>query len=483
MIRVTGISPPVSIFGFDRHINTLEKAVKERVFFVKRNGIFTTPPLPQPASFANRLTNVRNKLSKLLPKTAPLTRRQFVDTFQGRKKAIYERAFTNLLQGSVSKKLAGVKAFVKYEKTLVGIKENIPRVVSPRTTEYNIEVGRYTRRIEKSIYKNLGDLYGHPTVIKGYDAVKSAKILYQKWNMFKNPVAVGLDASRFDQHVSTQALEFEHDVYLSCFPMKKHRTQLAKLLSWQLVNTCVGYCPDGKLKYTVDGGRMSGDMNTGLGNCVLMCCMIHEYAHSLGLNVQLANNGDDCVVFMENDDLLVFMDGVDSFFLALGFTMTVETPVHIFEQIEFCQTKPVCIGPEPHDYIMVRDPYKGLAKDSTCLKNWTSPKMHRGWLHAVGSGGLSMTGGVPIFQDFYMKYLEYGACWSKIGEVQSWGVRKLAEGLDLKYRDPTPQTRASFYYAFGITPDEQICIEKFYRSVQMSTLVVDQLEFQTPMPY
>jgi hypothetical protein len=479
MVRVSGIAPPIPLSGFNRDINTLEMAVKERVFFVKENNVFTSPPLPAHASFAEILKTTRTQLGKYLPKTVPLTRQKFVDTFRGRKLVIYKRAFLTLLQGKVSKKLAKVKVFAKYEKTQ---QNKVPRVVSPRSPEYNIEVGRYTRAVEKLIYKALDTLFGHPTVIKGYNATYTAKILREKFNMFKNPVCIGLDAKRFDQHVSKQALQFEHDVYLTCFPIKKHKRQLSKLLSWQLTNDCVGYCPDGKLKYRVDGCRMSGDMNTGLGNTVLMCTSVHQYAQNISVTIQLANNGDDCVVIMERDDLLKFTQHINKFFLTLGFTMVVEEPVYKFEQIEFCQTHPVFLGPGPDDYIMVRHPKLAIAKDTTCLKNWTTPKMHLGWLHAVGTGGLAMTGGIPIFQDFYSKYLEYGKIWKKVGQVQGWGVRKLSEGLNLHYKMPTPETRASFYYAFGVTPDEQLCIEKFYRNVKMSCNILLDLEYQIPQP-
>jgi hypothetical protein len=210
--------------------------------------------------------------------------------------------------------------------------------------------------------------------------------------------------------------------------------------------------------------------------------MVWSYAKSLDIKLQLANNGDDCVVIMEADDLTKFMSNVDSYFLSLGFTMAVEEPVYKLEQIEFCQTHPVFVGPKHDDYIMVRVPKTALAKDTACLKNWVTDKMHRGWLHAVGTGGLSMTGGIPIFQDFYMKYLEHGKHWAKVGEVQSWGVRKLAEGLTRIYATPSDQTRASFYYAFGITPDEQICIEKFYQNVTMSCRIVNDVEYQVPLP-
>ncbi len=113
--------------------------------------------------------------------------------------------------------------------------------------------------------------------MKGMDVRTVAKVLREKWDMFPNPVAIGLDASRFDQHVSVPALEFEHSVYLSCFKQKKHRERLAKLLKLQLENHCTGYAEDGVIKYTTTGTRMSGDMNTSLGNCVLMCSLIHSY--------------------------------------------------------------------------------------------------------------------------------------------------------------------------------------------------------------
>jgi hypothetical protein len=74
---------------------------------------------------------------------------------------------------------------------------------------------------------------------------------------------VGLDASRFDQHVSHAALKWEHSVYNSWFKDK----EFARAISMQLINEGTGYTDEGKIKVEVEGCRMSGDMNTSAGNC------------------------------------------------------------------------------------------------------------------------------------------------------------------------------------------------------------------------
>lgn len=481
--RVSGVSPPVELYGFNNDLNTLERAVKERVFYVKKDGLFVEPPRPEPYHFERSLRDVHARLVALLPCTAPLSGQQFVDTFRGRRRIVYQRAYESLLERGVSFKDARVKVFVKYEKTNYTQKADpVPRVISPRDPRYNVELGSFLRPLEEKIFKRLAVLYGHTTVMKGMNASVSGHVMFQKWNMFNKPVAVGLDASRFDQHVSRDALEWEHSIYLACCRTKKQRKKLASLLRWQLSNDCTGYVPDGKVKYHTVGGRMSGDMNTSLGNCILMCCMIMAYSESCGVKLQLANNGDDCVVFMEQCDLARFSSGLDSWFLAMGFNMVVEQPCYTFEEIEFCQTHPVYVGPNWDDYIMVRHPKWGIAKDTCCIHNFDTEKMFRGWMSAVGVGGMAMTGGVPIFQDFYHYMISNGKYWDKAGDGQSWGVRKLGEGLTRSYGEISPATRASFYWAFGVTPDEQLCIERYYRSLKFKYVVGRQLEFQTPMP-
>lgn len=461
---------------FNNTIQNLETAVKERVFFVKNDeGDFVPPPLPDEVGFG-RLNEVKKALFKTLPSTSPLSYSDFVATFRGRKRVLYERAVKSLLGRSLTRRDSHVKAFVKYEKTNYAKKRQVPRVISPRDPRYNVEVGRYIRPIEERVFKCLGLLFGDKTVFKGVNALESGRLLRKKWESFKDPCAVGLDASRFDQHCSTAALRFEHDVYEACFPLSSDKRRLARLLSWQLENHCAGYCPDGKLKYTTEGGRMSGDMNTSLGNCLLMCCMIKAYADSRGIVVKLANNGDDCVVVLERSDLQKFSNGLKEYFLGLGYNMVVEDPVFEFERIDFCQTQPVYLGPGPGDYIMTRHPRDGVAKDCVALHHYHNRKMFLGWVKAVGAGGLSMSGGIPILQNFYALFDRSGVTWKNV-EKQTYGRMQSQRGMSQVFTEPSPKTRASFYLAYGIAPDAQRAIERYYDE---STLDFD-VEIREPM--
>jgi hypothetical protein len=463
-VRVAGVAPDVDIVPFNNSLNTLLRAVTERVFLVKDGqGGFCAPPRPSPGIFSSRLSSVRQKLLKYLPSTAPCSHQQFVDGYSGRKKVAYQRALDEIRAGRFTpEEDASVKAFIKFEKTDRTTKmDPVPRVISPRNPRFNIKVGRYLSPLEHRIFKSLSRLFPDqaPTVMKGLNAEASARALRAKWDHFNDPVAVGLDASRFDQHVSSDALKWEHDIYVNCFH-GKHRDRLAKLLSYQLVNHCFGSTPDGDVKYVIEGTRMSGDMNTSLGNCVLMCSMIRAYLDARGVEGALANNGDDCVVFMERRDLARFSNGLGQWFNDMGFNMVVEAPVDEFEQVEFCQTHPVFDG---ETWIMCRNPLTAIPKDSVMLKCFDNDKIFKGWLDAVGTGGLSLTGGLPVFQAMYSAYVRSGRKRPIPQELLPWSFRNLTMGMRRQPGFVRPEARFSFWLAFGVTPDEQCELEKYYQ--------------------
>jgi len=479
-LRIGGVSPNIQIAPFNENLATLRRAVAERVFLVKEEGKFVPPPKPDVGVFETRLAPVRNLLVPHLPSTCPLSFQATVETFRGCKRVRYEKALQKIVSTRTDvAKEAEVSVFVKYEKTDRTLKSDpVPRVISPRTPEYNLRIARYLRKVEEPIFDALGALFGHKTVMKGVTVTETAKLLREKWDMYRNPVAVGLDASRFDQHVSRQALEFEHSIYERCFALKKDRKKLKTLLKHQLVNKCSGYVPDGSIKYKVDGTRMSGDMNTSLGNCVLMCMMIKAYALKTGINMQLANNGDDCVVFMEKSELSKFQSCLNSWFREMGFNMVVEKPSYEFEQIEFCQTRPIFDGAI---WMMCRNPWTAIAKDSVLLKNpkQVSDSFFRQWLDAVGTGGIALAGGMPVFQSFYRMYKRSGQTLRRnrknklVGmstfELLPWYMREVGLNGKRSERDVTPDARASFYFAFGVTPDEQVCLEGYYDAMCVTT--------------
>lgn len=262
-------------------------------------------------------------------------------------------------------------------------------------------------------------------------------------------------------HVSVEALLYEHSFYTALFPGDK---QLKWLLRQQLHNRGTAFLVDGRVKFSMEGTRSSGDLNTSLGNCLLMCSMIWAYAQSKHVCVELANNGDDCVVFMERSDLEQFSCGLDLWFRERGFAMTVEEAVDEFEEIEFCQTHPVQLST---GWRMVRNVDACLRKDPMCLVPIANDKALRKWCDAVGDCGQCLTAGVPVLSSFYGVFKKHGLPSGKFKETVFKNRSQLQLAAGVKQAVIDSSARVSFYYAFGILPGEQIELEAYYERMSI----------------
>lgn len=467
--RLHPVFPAVSgAMRFGIHNNSLNNGVRalvERVFLSPQGGVLVPPP-PCTVDVDLAMKGFATKLARCVGVHRPISKEQFLEYYSGRRRDCYARAVASLESSPITRGDFGVKkAFVKAEKINFSSKPDPPpRVIQPRDPRYNVEVGVYLRPLEHDLYRGVAQVYGGPTVMKGYNAEGVAQELRSMWDDFASPVAVGLDASRFDQHVRPELLKWEHNVYLRCFS-KHDRRKLAWLLSGQIDNKCYLQAGDGRVKYRVKGSRMSGDMNTALGNCLIMCAMVWTLAKERNVRIRLANNGDDCVVIMEARDVERFRDGLEQWFLNYGFRMKVEDTVRDFERIVFCQSSPVHDGVA---YTMMRDPRTTLSKDACCVvKDYGWGPSARTWLHAVGECGLRMTGGLPVAQDHYKVFLRHGTPGKKaITSVQETGMAMLARGCARGYKEPTMAARESFYMAFGILPSAQEHYEDLLRKVE-----------------
>lgn len=436
------------------NITSCVRALKERILYVKVNGKFILTPGPT-ASFKAVCHSFYDAFKNHVQHVSPLTQDQFLGAYKGRRRTVYENAYKSLQGKPFKLSDSYVNFFVKCEKINFSAKPDaVPRGISPRSPRYHVKLGPYVKRIEKKTYDIIAKVFGAVTVFKGLNAVQRAKHLRSHWESFVDPVAIGLDASRFDQHVSIQALKFEHSFYKLFYPNVK---EFAYYLSLQCNNKLFANCPDGRAKCNVKGKRMSGDMNTALGNCLLMCCMVWTYLSTRVSKFRLANDGDDCVVIIERSELTRIKD-LSSFFLTLGFDMKIEDPVYTFEEIEFCQSQPVWT---PDGWLMVRKVSASISKDSISIKPLDSPKVFRRWMKAVGEGGLSLTGGIPIVQDIYKRYDEIGGNVKPLDDpTMETGLRMLGQGMKRRYQSVDPMTRVSFWRAFGIPSSKQLCYEE-----------------------
>lgn len=456
-------------------LKNMVRGITERVLYVRRGERLDKPPQPMEGVW-NRLSGVRQRLLRKLRPTPVVDRDEYPDLYRGRKQQIYRRAVDSLITRGLTVADSFVSTFIKAEKVNLTSKgDPAPRVIQPRSPRYNVEVGRYLKLFEKELCAGFGRAFGYDVVLKGKNADQVGETLAAHWASFKRPVAVGLDASRFDQHVSRQALQWEHSVYNGVFRSE----QLARLLKMQLRNRGIARTEGMRLDYRTEGCRMSGDINTGMGNCLIMSSIVLAYFDHVGIDARLANNGDDCVVFCEASQLAA-LDGLDKWFLEFGFTLTRETPCYRLEEVEFCQFHPVLLGT---GWRMVRNPLVAMSKDCVSVVGWDKDSEVAAWAHAVGTCGLALTAGVPVWEAWYSRLQRLGVAGTSglVERVEDCGATYWAKGCSVG--QVTAEARVSFYHAFGITPDMQEALEAEYREPSSLTPIQPMMSLQEAFVY
>jgi len=471
---ITGFGPDHNLGVYNNSVDTIERALVERYFLCKDGEGFRPAFAVGPSSYSTPgLSEFRARVVAKMPNLPVLTSQQVVDSYHGPKRRLYQQALHSLEQTPLSDIDALVSMFVKFEKQDV---EKAPRGINPRSTRFNLRLGKYLKHAEHHYFRAINKAFGartRATVIKGFNADDAATILRHKWDRFARPIAIGLDASKFDMHVSVPALRYEHSFYEALFPGSR---ELRWLLRKQLRNRGLARAVDGTVKFSMEGTRCSGDLNTSLGNCIIMCALVWEYARVSGVELELANNGDDCVVFLDQRQEDQFRIGLSSWFQGKGFAMTVEDTVDEFERVEFCQTRPVQLST---GWRMVRKLDACIMKDPICLLSVPNDTVFRKWLGAVGVCGGKLSSGVPVLESFYAAFVRHGLECSAgmIEEVyKNRSQLRLANGVSKAVVDA--RSRVSFYYAFGVTPDQQLEMERFFYQVVILKLGDERVDRQ-----
>lgn len=435
----------------------LERALLERVLVVKLDGVHKTPPQPQPGFVKSEMKHFTKRLLSVVRRVPPMTTEQFVDTYSGRKRKMYEETAARLTYEPLVRKDAYIMPFIKDEKTNLTRKSDpCPRIIQPRSARFNVEIGKHLKPMEKPIFRGIAAVFGGTTVMKGYNADERGKILHTKWKRFTRPFAIMMDASRFDQHCSREIIRWEHAVEEA---IAVDRDELRRLNRMRAKNVCFIRTNEGGYKYTLNGVRMSGDMDTAMGNCLTMCAMTYSFMTSIGVTkFEYANDGDDGVLIVEGGDAELVLEKFQGYYLKFGYTMKLEGTSSTMEGIEFCQARPIFDG---NSYRFVRDPRICLDKDSISLKGSTDVDTMLQLRNSIGWCGLSLAGDMPIFNEFYRSMINSDRDTTI---DYSTGMQFLSKGMTPKYSQPTDEARESFYEAFDITPDAQLAIEHHLRT-------------------
>jgi hypothetical protein len=447
----------------------LGRALQERVFLVQGSGGLQKPPRPVGGAFRSGL--FRELWVSNLQGCHRVPHDYVVRAYKGRKASRYSNAFDSLEENPVSYEDSKLTAFLKCEKTNLSVKgDPAPRLIQFPNPRYSLELMTYLKFSEKKFMRAIDAVWGEPTVMSGYNCEQLGAIMAQKWDQFRDPVAVPLDFSRFDQHTSTGALEYEFEFYKAAFPGDQH---LEELLRWQLKPRGIAVAGDGAIAYNCpEGGRGSGQINTSMGNKLIVCGLMWEYFKEIGLGASLANMGDDCVIFLESHSLCLLRKTLRQWWLLRGYNAVTEEPCFELEKIEFCQSNPVEVNGE---WIMVRNPEKALSKDCVTLASSETPAQIASAYMAISTCGRIINSGVPISFALHSAIHRAARKYTKDVEINpdfmfrqiEFGNFERMRGLTYQRRNISDETRLSYYRAFGIAPDTQKLIEEYYDSLTL----------------
>ncbi len=459
------LARPVSLF--QNELPVLLDSVLTRVFNHKVDGEWR--PISEFRRKDKAFLVLDDFLDQLVAEPVPpMSRQEFLKHCPVDKRALYEQAVESLIHQPVCSRDAEIKPFVKIEKSLKNIYSGDipdPRVIQPRSPRFNVEYGRYVSAIEKKVYQSINDLMpGRVTVMKGLNVIEVAEVFAEAWGSFPDPVAVQLDASRFDQHVCVAAMRWKHKVYRKFLDMNEEELKLFLWLSkCQYATAASARDRDHQLRYKVNGSLCSGDVDTSVTAIILVCAMFYTFLKQQGVDYRFIDNGDDCVVILNRSDLNVF-DTLPDFMGKLGFVYRIDGVVDVLEQIKFCQCHPVFEGHKGR-YVMVRDPHDALAKDTVIVKSGISFSEECGIYKAVAQGGLALYGDMPLYHTFYSELLShYGGAKCPRYYPGSYMMKTMSQRVSATYTTPHDSTRLSFFRAFGVSPERQREVEGLYKS-------------------
>lgn len=424
--------------------------------------------VPKPSTYGiQAITDAAAKFRSKLPFIPSQDLYDMPNKYGGAKRKRYEEAAAKYLSGGVNKRHGYCTMFVKSERFNGHAKKNPdPRAIQFRSGVYCVALAQHLQPIEHFIYNTDYFSAGVPrtrNIAKGLNSVARAELLHLKMSHFIRPVVLSLDASRFDKHVSVHHLRAEHSVYTKCNP----NPEFSRLLKMQLINKTF---TSGGIKYTAKGRRMSGDMNTALGNCLIMLLMVHAYANGRLTKWDTLDDGDDCLLVIEEADLEAVLSSITQVFLEFGMVLKVEKIAFSLTQVVFCQSSVVEYSEARFKF--VRDYRAVISKSLSGIRHWQDPNYRIKVLQAIGMCELILNLGVPVLQSFAAAILR------NVGRPRDLALAsdglKSRVGRELKlfgrpfseFR-PTPITevaRDSFAASFACPVEEQLHLEQFFDS-------------------
>jgi hypothetical protein len=207
------------------------------------------------------------------------------------------------------------------------------RAIQFRTVAFNAALSQFLKPVEHYLF--AGTSYqGGRWCAKGLTTTQRALLLLDHSHAFKDPIFVLADHKTFDAHFNKRLIRECHRFYKKLW---NYEVELCRLLECQVNNR--GRTTGG-IRYRVKGTRMSGDVDTALGNSIGNFGMLAAWLGNEDARIML--DGDDSVIVMERSTLSRLPDMAD-FMLNFGMRTIFEVTDKISEA-EFCQAR-IVMGP------------------------------------------------------------------------------------------------------------------------------------------
>jgi len=336
-----------------------------------------------------------------------------------------------------------------HDVTKLASKED--RAIQYRSVAFNAALARYLWDFEQKLFH--GTTYnGLPWCAKGFDKGQRAILLLRMADKYKNPIFVLADHHRFDAHVNEELLKLGHKGYMTAHPNRYTLKQLLKCQCHNVGRSKGGIC------YFCRGKRMSGDVDTALGNTYINYGMLRTWLEENGIDGNILLDGDDSIVVMEDTEANK-VSGLAKYMLNFGMVTEVEVTDDI-SKAEFCQSR-VVLGTNGPAF--TPNPTKVLDMVRRSAMRLTVNAKHEVLRSSIICEAISNPG-MPMIKPL-IKWVEENPGRS---QIPSWLTYRLNSGYGIsqelvnqgvKWLAPTTAIRTSFWKSWGITPQDQELFE------------------------
>jgi len=403
-------------------------------------------------------TEVHREVHGLLGTSCRWTLRRTTKHMVERHGKAYVHAAQSLVEKPLSNMDFKVKMFIKAEKSVVeeGAVLKTPRAIQYRGPRPNLRLAQYLCEFEAQFYSHYQVCRpgSRMHTSKGLSPKTRAGLVADLWHRNPAPMALCLDYSRFDAHVTAACLSLEHQFYLNMFPGDR---ELQWMLSQQLFNKGTGRWGT---KYGLKGGRMSGDVNTALGNTLLNFVVL---THLTNGAMDFVCEGDDAVIFGNAGDIRLLVGRLVKEAAKIGFAIKAHV-VTALDDVDYCSSR--ILEVRPGEYTSIRCWPKPLVTDPWAVKPVTSWSSWAEKARTMAVCAAVAYAGQPIYEQWAAYLLSHTI--PDVG-LDPWYNRDLWLRTQVLVRDTNGQTgvtvlaRASFYQSTNIWPSEQLLLEQKLR--------------------